>query len=224
MRLAKSCFDVGLMIDRCQFRLEDWTEIGLQLDHVIEIEGLLQHRFNVDQAVLKVNVAIEPLADGPPSGLARFAIHGKRFSLQDGSPVYCPEALAPAPARSVGGQGLDIEIATPSPKNAIRFYSDVFGLEQVDGATVRCGRATIGFRTAARPALAIPLRGRGIRYLTFQVFDADAVCKDVEARGGAIGRSPIDYGNVARYGFVIDPDGNWIEISARASVIAAYQN
>ena len=32
------------------------------------------------------------------------------------------------------------------------------------------------------------------------------------ASGGRLGRAPITLGEVARYGFVLDPDGNWIEL------------
>jgi lactoylglutathione lyase len=60
--------------------------------------------------------------------------------------------------------------------------------------------------------------GLGFRYLTVQIFDADEACAQIVARGGRLGRPPVTLGTVARYGFVRDPDGNWIEISARTSL------
>ena len=33
-----------------------------------------------------------------------------------------------------------------------------------------------------------------------------------------LAQAPVSLGQVARYGFVADPDGNWIEISARTSL------
>ena len=33
-----------------------------------------------------------------------------------------------------------------------------------------------------------------------------------------LAREAVSFKDVARYGFVKDPDGNWIEISARASL------
>ncbi len=47
-----------------------------------------------------------------------------------------------------------------------------------------------------------------------------------EACAQIVARAPVSFGQVARYGFVADPDGNWIEISARTSLtgkpVAAY--
>jgi len=37
-------------------------------------------------------------------------------------------------------------------------------------------------------------------------------------RGGREGRPPITLGKIARVSFVRDPDGNWIELSQRASL------
>lgn len=60
--------------------------------------------------------------------------------------------------------------------------------------------------------------GLGYRYLTVQIFDADHAIEDIVARGGRLAREAIGFRNVARYGFVKDPDGNWIEISAQTSL------
>ena len=38
-------------------------------------------------------------------------------------------------------------------------------------------------------------------------------------RGGGEGYPPRTLGEVARFGFVRDPDGNWIEISQRFSLV-----
>jgi lactoylglutathione lyase len=62
------------------------------------------------------------------------------------------------------------------------------------------------------------LIGPGFRYLTVQVFDADAEMAAIVGRGGRIVREAVNFSGVARYGFVADPEGNWIEISARTSL------
>lgn len=59
---------------------------------------------------------------------------------------------------------------------------------------------------------------RGFRYLTIQVRDVDAEHAGIIARGGSEGRPPVTLGTTARISFVRDPDGNWIEISQRASL------
>jgi predicted enzyme related to lactoylglutathione lyase len=62
------------------------------------------------------------------------------------------------------------------------------------------------------------MRAPGFRYITVQVLDVDAVHAGVLARGGMEGHSPMTLGKVARISFVRDPDGNWIELSQRASL------
>lgn len=58
----------------------------------------------------------------------------------------------------------------------------------------------------------------GYRYLTIQIRDVDAEHRAVLERGGREGRPPVTLGTVARVSFVRDPDGNWIELSQRASL------
>jgi len=62
------------------------------------------------------------------------------------------------------------------------------------------------------------MRGHGYRYLTVQVWDCDAECAGIAARGGVVAMAPRTMGAVARFGFVRDPDGNMLEISQRASL------
>ena len=65
------------------------------------------------------------------------------------------------------------------------------------------------------------MRARGYRYLTIQVHDCDAMHAAVLAAGGREGSPPRTLGAVARISFVRDPDGNWIELSQRASLVGA---
>ena len=62
------------------------------------------------------------------------------------------------------------------------------------------------------------LRARGFRYITIQVWDVDAAHREIVERGGLEGFAPRTLGSVARISFVRDPDGNWIELSQRASL------
>ena len=56
--------------------------------------------------------------------------------------------------------------------------------------------------------------GKGWRYITFQVFEVDQ--EHANAAGEAL--APETLGSVARVSMVRDPDGNWIELSERASL------
>jgi predicted enzyme related to lactoylglutathione lyase len=60
-------------------------------------------------------------------------------------------------------------------------------------------------------------REKGLRYMTVQIFDCDEVTAAMERAGVEIGMSPRTIGQV-RYSFARDPDGNWIELSERASL------
>ena len=62
------------------------------------------------------------------------------------------------------------------------------------------------------------MRGHGWRYITFQVFKVDAEHAAVLARGGREALAPVTLGTTARISMVRDPDGNWIELSQRASI------
>ncbi|MEZ5595911.1 MAG: hypothetical protein R3E84_05890 [Pseudomonadales bacterium] len=61
--------------------------------------------------------------------------------------------------------------------------------------------------------------GKGYRYMTLQIFDVLAAHAQVLASGGREGSPPRKLGDVAHISFVRDPDGNWIELSQRKSIV-----
>lgn len=220
MRFAKDCFDVGLMVPADRFDLSQWNAIpGLHLDHVLNIASYQQHRFHCGDAVLKVNVGQAPPAPDSPTGLVAFRVGANAYAIRDGAPVVVEVESAP----SVTPPALDIIIETPSVETMMQFYTDAFGLAKAGPQTVQFGPARLVFRTVTAAPPPPSLDGTGIRYLTFQVFDADSACQEAIAKGARLGREPISFGEVARFGFVLDPDGNWIELSARASILARHQ-
>jgi len=91
--------------------------------------------------------------------------------------------------------------------------------ERLDAFTARCGDSLIFVEPGVGGGETEDFIGQGFRYLTVQIFDADQACQDIVQRGGRLARAPVSFGDIARYGFVKDPDGNWIEISARNSLI-----
>ncbi len=60
--------------------------------------------------------------------------------------------------------------------------------------------------------------GLGIRYLTVQVRDVEAAHAHAVGRGCTEGLAPIRLGDVAYISFVRLPDGDWVELSQRASL------
>ena len=70
--------------------------------------------------------------------------------------------------------------------------------------------------------VADPVRqARGWRYITLQVTDIDAVHEELRNKGVREGLAPVTLGDVARISMILDPDGNWIELSRRASVVGS---
>jgi lactoylglutathione lyase len=65
-----------------------------------------------------------------------------------------------------------------------------------------------------------PMRAKGYRYFTIQVTDVDREHATFVERGAIEGMAPVTLGETARISFIRDPDGNWIELSQRASLTA----
>ena len=82
----------------------------------------------------------------------------------------------------------------------------------------RCGSSIISFKKDYTAKRAGDIYGTGFRYITIQVRKADIEHEQILKRGGEEGLAPVTLGDVARFSFVRDPDGNWIEISQRASL------
>ena len=63
MSLAKAFFDVGLFTNQRDAQQRFWRElVGLSFDHTLKLGGgVLQHRYNAGEAVLKLNDARDPL-------------------------------------------------------------------------------------------------------------------------------------------------------------------
>src|ERR1035437_4596201 len=76
MMLAKPDLDVGLFTNRRDEQLAFWREVaGLSFDHTLKLGGgVLQHRFNAQDSVIKVNDARHTLAEKSASGILGLVI------------------------------------------------------------------------------------------------------------------------------------------------------
>jgi lactoylglutathione lyase len=220
MRLAKPFLDVGLFTNNLQPTLEFWQkEIGLPFEEMLPTGGgNAQHRHGLNGAVLKINHSREPLPDTPRTGyreliIARAGLAAPRSLVDpDGNLV----TLVPRGERGVVAAG--IVIAVRSLDSARRYYRDALQMEEADGDALRLGQTLIFLHEDETASADVSMRGKGYRYLTVQVWDADAECAGIAARGGTVASAPRTMGAVARFGFVRDPDGNFLEISQRASL------
>ena len=111
---------------------------------------------------------------------------------------------------------LTLRAVTADTDAFARFYGERLGLKPDGPHAFRLGESRIVAAEGPAPARA-GWRERGLRYMTVQIFDCDGLTAALERQGVEVGMAPRTIGQV-RYSFVRDPDGNWIELSERASL------
>jgi predicted enzyme related to lactoylglutathione lyase len=110
-----------------------------------------------------------------------------------------------------------------------RFYTQALGLPQGEFSGANGAMSFLAGDTVliVEPDKDAPddaaFEGRGWRYITFQVFEVDREHAHVIANGGRKARAPVTLGTTARISMVRDPDGNWIELSQRASLTGSLE-
>lgn len=108
-----------------------------------------------------------------------------------------------------------VDIGTPDPAAALRFYAGLFGWEGQDMGE-EAGHYTIVSKAGKMVAAISPAQDPGPpRWTTYvNVDDIDAVAAKVEAAGGTVVVAPMDVMTVGRMAIFADPTG---------AVIAAWQ-
>lgn len=236
MRLAKPRLDIGLFTADIGPQREFWGQrAGLRLDHELPFaRGWVQHRFDAHGSVVKVNHIAAGIPRRPPSGITGLTVAAEgRTQPWSGEHPGGDRVELVAPG-SGGVTGIGITLTSADPDRVLAFYRDAMEFAPAGPATVRAGDTLL--TVVEGPGVQRPeagpdpgygdlphlgygdLIGPGFRYLTVQVFDADVEMSGIVARGGRIVRDAVSFAGVARFGFVSDPDGNWIEISARTSL------
>ena len=220
MKLAKQQLDVGIFTNNADAMLEFWQQrIGLPFEETLPLGGgVLQHRHAMNGSVFKLNTARDPLPDAPPSGYRELLI--ARAGLSQVELLTDPDGnrvtLVPPGVEGVGGIAMRMAVTNADRFDA--YFGDALEFERTAKGAYRCGDSLVFIDHDASAVRTEPLRARGYRYLTAQVWDVDAEHRGIVERGGAEGRPPVTLGTTARVSFVRDPDGNWIEISQRASL------
>jgi lactoylglutathione lyase len=228
MKLAKPRIDIGLATNNLQPVLDFWQQrVGLPFDHALPIRrGHVQHRHDANGSVLKINHNADPLPDTPPSGYRELIIARKGQSAVE--PLVDPDgaALSIVPRGWNGVEQIAIRLAVRDLAAHSRFYSQALGLEPQawpGGAAFRAGETLILLEQRPDAPSDAGMAGRGWRYITFQVFKVDAAHAAVLAAGGREALAPVTLGTTARISMVRDPDGNWIELSQRASIVGSLE-
>jgi catechol 2,3-dioxygenase-like lactoylglutathione lyase family enzyme len=226
MQLAKNVIDVGLSTNQLEPMLQFWRQDAeLRFDHVLPVRrGQKQYRHDARGSVIKLNHHRDPLPDAAPSGyrelvIAREGVEQPRAMIDpDGNRVRL------VPPGHDGITQIAVAMAVRSLSEHRKFYGDILGFAEQDwpgGAAFRLGDSLVLLKEE-RTATVDPLRqARGWRYITLQVADIDAVHDELRSKGVREGLAPVTLGEVARISMILDPDGNWIELSRRASIVGS---
>lgn len=220
MDFAKAFFDVGVFTNQRDAQQTFWNhQAGLAFDHTQKLGGgVLQHRYLANEAVLKLNDARDALADVGPGPIREILVASDK--------VFGPESLSDPDGNQVtlvppghdDVQGLAARLKVRDVQRSLTFYRDAIGMTASSDARLHCGQGQLWLEPGGADSTGQPLAARGIRYLTFQVFDCDLAFANAVAAGAVVAREPVTLGSTARIAFVQDPDGTWIELSQRASV------
>ena len=231
MKLAKPRIDIGFATNNAPAALAFWqNEIGLPFDYTQPIRrGYKQHRHDLCGSVLKINQVYEPLPDTSPSGYRELLI--ARDGITTPRPLIDPDGnrVSLVPGGTFGIERIGIRLGVRDVEAHRRFYTEALGLPQGKSEQA-CGMMTFlagDTVLIVEPASDAPhdasFEGKGWRYITFQVFEVDREHAYVLAHGGREARAPATLGTTARVSMVRDPDGNWIELSQRASITGSLE-
>lgn len=220
MQFAREGFDIGLFSNERDAQLAFWQDdVGLPYDHMGKLGGgMQQHRHHLGPAILKMNHARDPLVGTPSAGYRclRVAMPGLDAprSLRDPD----GNAVELVPARMASDWGYGLVMAVNDVARHASFFEEALGLARMEAGTFACGRSRLWLHQSETPVKsADDWRGPGYRYITFQIRDARAAMSEALAAGGTSGEPLRDMGELVRFGFIRDPDGNWIELSERTT-------
>jgi catechol 2,3-dioxygenase-like lactoylglutathione lyase family enzyme len=224
MQLAKPAVDIGLNAVRLAPVLAFWQgEAGVPFDHLLRISPTQdQHRHSLPRgSVLKINHRAQPPPANPPAGYQALLI--ARPGVSSPLALTDPDGvrLELVPPGHEGVRQIGVRIAVRDLAAHRRFYAEALGLPEERPGAFRAGESLILLHEAPEASADAQMQGPGWRYITFQVFKVDEEHARVLAAGGREALAPVTLGTTARISMVRDPDGNWIELSQRASIVGS---
>lgn len=220
MDLAKNHIDVGLYTHQTEAMLEFWqTEVGLGFEEMQPLgQGVRQHRHDMNGSVLKLNSVRDPMPGAEPSGYRELWIASTEVAEPTPLSDCDGNLVRLVPHGHAGVNGIALKLAVSSAARFREFYGRVMRLPLATKDSYRVGDSLLSFVEQAGVARDTPLRAQGFRYFTIQVKDLDREHATLLERGATEALAPVTLGQTARISFIRDPDGNWIELSQRASL------
>jgi predicted enzyme related to lactoylglutathione lyase len=119
-----------------------------------------------------------------------------------------------------------VRVAAKDAETLSKFYASAFGLKETnrlalgDGVEIflNFGDTVAAAQANSAPQVVIMQDANGpgddtVMHVIFTVSDAAATARAVAAAGGTVERQPMPFGNTGMMiGFVVDPEGNHIEM------------
>ncbi|WP_340646503.1 VOC family protein [Phenylobacterium sp.] len=225
MELAKPRVDIGLSTNHLEPMLTFWQgEAGIAFDHLLKIRrGQDQHRHDALGSVLKINHHADPLPDTPATGYRELIV--ARPGLTSPKTLTDPDGnrVTLVPPGCEGVTQIGIRLAVRDLGAHRKFYTEGLGLIEETPGAFRAGETLLILEESPDAPSDAGMQGKGWRYITFQVFKVDEEHARILEQGGRQAMPPTTLGTTARISMVRDPDGNWIEISQRASIVGTLQ-
>jgi len=232
MELAKRFVDVGIFTNRLdEMRAFYAEQIRLPYEELLPVGGgVRQYRYGLLGSVLKINHSRDPLPPRIAGGYRMLSISDPRTPMP--IPMQDPDGndIELVPTGNRGVNQIEIHIGVTDEVAFDHFYGDAMQAERLAAGRFKLGETIISFRhdpasiraqksaSASAPDVLASMRAVGMRYITLQVRDVDAEHRRFMSMGVWEGAAPVSLGAVARISFIRDPDGNFIEISQRASL------
>ncbi len=216
LELAKPAIDVGLMTNALAPNRAMLAELGLRFDHLLKVGGgVHQYRYACGRSVVKLNSCRARLAPGPTGysalRLASDVDAPRELRSPDGIRVLA------VPRGHEGVVGVEVTWRTADPAAAERFLVGGLGAT-AHGSRFRIGESWLVIEHDPQQPHTGGRDAPGLRYLTVQVRDLEAEHRRILGLGFEQGAAPVRLGDTAYISFVRDADGNWIELSQRASL------
>ncbi len=223
MKLAKNYIDVGVQTNKLEPMMSFWQQdVGLPYEELLKVGGgTHQHRHTLNGSVFKLNHLRETLPVDAGTGYKELLI--ARDGITEPIPMIDPDGnkvvLVPPGDKGVTHIGLNMVVSSIGKFQD--FYRKILQIEEVSDTCFKWGTTLFFLTENPEHPYCKDMRGTGFRYITVQIWDVEEEHQRILARGGNEGRAPVTLGQTARISFITDPDGNWIEISQRASLTGA---
>ena len=232
MELAKRFVDVGIFTNRLdEMRAFYAEQIRLPYEELLPVGGgVRQYRYGLLGSVLKINHSRNPLPPRIAGGYRMLSISDSRTPMPISTQDPDGNDIELVPTGNRGVNQIEIHIGVTDEVAFDHFYGDAMQAERLAAGRFKLGETIISFRhdpaailaqksaTASAADVIASMRAVGMRYITVQVRDVDAEHRRFMSMGVWEGAAPVSLGAVARISFIRDPDGNFIEISQRASL------